>query len=78
MRLLTDGLPVFVLPAYASEHDVVIDQPVSVIAPLVVVVVAEEPGSAAESPVELAKESLQPVAGLLFSKNRFVGRYYNS
>lgn len=54
MRLLTDGLPVFVLPAYASEHDVVIDQPASVIAPLVVVVVAEEPRLEAELVVDLA------------------------
>lgn len=54
MRLLTDGLSVFVLPAYASEHDVVIDQPVSVIAPLVVVVVAEEPRLEAELVVDLA------------------------
>ena len=32
-----------------------------VVTPLVVVVVAEEPGSVAEPAVELGKESLQPV-----------------
>ena len=35
------------------------------VTPLVAVVVAEEPGAAAESPVELAKESLQPVVQIL-------------
>ena len=38
------------------------------VAPFVAVVVAEEPGSVAESPVELGKESLKPFAGLLFQK----------
>ena len=37
------------------------------VAPFVAVVVAEEPGSVAEPPVELAKESLKPVASILAS-----------
>lgn len=38
------------------------------VAPFVVVEVAEETGSVAEPAVELGKESLKPVAGLLFQK----------
>lgn len=37
------------------------------VAPFVIVVVAEEPGSVAESPVEFGKESLKSVAPILAS-----------
>ena len=48
-----------------DRHEVSVDKAMPGVTPLAAVVGAEEPGAAAESPVELAKESLQPVVQIL-------------